>query len=394
MDILIIADFYGNIEAKNDNSRFAYLANMLIKDGHNVEVITSDFYHGKKAYFTKKPSDIANLKITMLHEPSYKKNICLKRFYSHYIFGMNVSKYLKSRKKPDVIYCAVPPLTAAYEAARYCEKNKIRFIIDVQDLWPEAFRMVFNVPILSSLIFFPFKLLANNIYKRADAICAVSETYCNRALRVNKKCKEGTVVYLGTDLDKFDEYAKEEPILKKGENEIWLAYCGTLGASYDLKCVFDTLRTLNDDRIKFIVMGDGPDKEELVEYSKGLNVVFTGMLDYKQMCSQLCECDIAVNPINSRSVATIINKHADYAAAGKPILNTQKTEEYQNLIEKFNMGYNCYSCKDLTSSLKVLLQDESKRYTMENNARSFAENNFNRKYTYSKLISCVVTNGE
>ena len=98
----------------------------------------------------------------------------------------------------------------------------IKFIIDIQDLWPEAFQMVFNTPIISKVVFTPFHWLANAIYRRADEVCAVSNTYTDRALKVNKKCKEGQAVFLGTELDTFDinstkatEIEKETGITKE-----------------------------------------------------------------------------------------------------------------------------------------------------------------------------------
>lgn len=43
--ILIIANFCGGMTLK---SRFAYLANILTEQGHEMEIITSDFSHGLK----------------------------------------------------------------------------------------------------------------------------------------------------------------------------------------------------------------------------------------------------------------------------------------------------------------------------------------------------------
>lgn len=67
--------------------------------------------------------------------------------------GENVEKYLKTKTPPDIIYCAVPSLTGPYKAAQYSKNNKSKFIIDVQDLWPEAFQMIFNIPIIPKLYF-------------------------------------------------------------------------------------------------------------------------------------------------------------------------------------------------------------------------------------------------
>lgn len=163
--------------------------------------------------------------------------------------GCNLRKYLKQRKKPDIIYCAVPSLSVASVAAKYAKENNIRFIIDVQDLWPEAFKMVFNIPILSGLLFFPFeKKKANYIYSVADEIIAVSKTYANRALKVNNKVKDYHVVFLGTELLHFDKYASCG--LNKPKNEFWIVYVGTLGHSYDLISVINALKIVKSKGIK------------------------------------------------------------------------------------------------------------------------------------------------
>ena len=153
----------------------------MLKENHAVEIVTSDFIHGKKEH-VKPVTEFRGIKITMLHEAGYKKNICLRRFMSHAELAQNISKYLKSRKKPDVIYCAIPSTDVAAAVARYCNRNNVKFIIDVQDLWPEAFKMVFNVPPFSNVIYYPLIRKANQVYKYADAIVAVSKTYLNRVI--------------------------------------------------------------------------------------------------------------------------------------------------------------------------------------------------------------------
>ena len=178
-DIIILADFCGPLDG-TFNSRFLYLADML-SDDNDVEIITSDFNHGEKKYFSRE-IEKHTYAITLLHEGSYSKNVCLKRFLAHLIWGINVKKYLNRRKKPDVIYAAIPPLTGPFAAAQYCRKNKIKFVIDVQDLWPEAFKMVFKIPIISDIVFMPFSCLANSIYRNAKEICAVSKSYADRSI--------------------------------------------------------------------------------------------------------------------------------------------------------------------------------------------------------------------
>ena len=387
MDILILADFLGPLDG-TFNSRFLYLGDMLAKE-HEVEIVTSDFDHGTKAYFDYE-IEKHDFKITMLHEGAYPTNVCLQRFYGHYVWGRNVRKYLAGRKKPDVIFCAIPTLKASYEAAKYCEKNGVRFVIDIQDLWPEAFQMVFNIPVVSQVIFAPFTFLANGIYKRADGICGVSDTYCERALKVNKKCKKGTTVFLGTELDTFDQYAAGTPIIPDKEGEVRLAYCGTLGASYDLTCVIDAIEKLNDPSLHFVVMGDGPKKEEFENRAKEkkINATFTGRLQYEAMCCLLSHCDITINPIMHLAAQSIINKHADYAASGLPVISTQESEEYRKLVEDYDMGFNCENgnIAELADKLGALIKDPQLRKRMGRNARKCASEKFDRKRTYKHLI--------
>ena len=396
-DILIISHFT-QAPREVGNGRFHYIAERINKENTNVEVITTSFSHRTKIprEVTDKQMRSISYKLTMLYEPGYIKNVSLKRFYSHFIMGRNLKKYLKGRRRPDVIYCAVPSLDIAKVAAKYAKENNIRFIIDIQDLWPEAFRMVFNIPIISEILFYPMKKQANYIYGIADKIIAVSQTYVNRALKVNKKCKIGNSVYLSTDLNEFDKLAKYNKFMGKPKDEIWLAYIGTLGHSYDLISVIDALKIIKDkgiNSIKFIVMGDGPLESKFKEYAKekGIYVEFTGRLSYEKMVGILTVCDIAVNPIKKRSAGSIINKVGDYAAAGLPVINTQECAEYRNLVTKYNIGFNCENTnvQDLVEKILFLYNDKVLRKLMGENNRMLAESKFDREKTYKKIIDLL-----
>lgn len=387
-----MTQYLRNIENFSDNnSRFIYLAKMLTNDLNNkVEIITSDFNHATKKHFFK-IGKLKRINITALHECGYSKNVCLKRFLSHMELAYNIKKYLNSRKKPDVCYCAAPSLDVAKVVADYCKKNKIRFIIDIQDLWPEAFKMVFNIPILSDLIFLPMQRRANYIYKQADEIVAVSETYANRAMKVNNKCKKPTVVYLGTEKDTFDIYAQSS--IDK-EDEIIISYIGSMSNSYDLFSIIDAISCLKINKnVKLLAMGDGFLKEKFIEYAKEKNIKaeFTGMLPYPKMLQRLVLSDIAVNPIRKGSAGSIINKVGDYAMAGLPVINTQECKEYRNLLKKYEAGINC-ECENLNeivAALEKLIMDIDLRKKMSINSRKLGIKYFDRKSTYSKITDVL-----
>lgn len=389
-DIVIIAHFAASLQP-GDNNRFFDLAKRLSDHAH-VELVTSDFYHGGKC---RRMGDYSGLpfRLTLLHEPGYPKNVCLRRFYSHWVFGRNVAKYLKQRKTPDVIYCAVPSLDAAGAAADYARKSGVRFIVDVQDLWPEAFRMVFHVPVVSDLLFAPMSKKANRIYAQADEIIAVSDTYRQRAAGEN----QGRTVFLGTELDLFDAHIRENPAPAKEPGEVWLAYCGTLGSSYDLPCAMDAMAILAErgyENVTLHVMGDGPLKEKFRAYAeqRGVSVRFWGRLPYGEMCALLSACDVALNPIRAGSAGSIINKHADYAAAGIPVVSSQESREYRELVEKYEMGLNCANGDpaDLAEKLAFLLERPEERLRMGKNARRCAEERFDRGKTYREILDLIL----
>lgn len=393
--IMIIAHFcdYG---PENTNNRFNYIASLCAQNQFDVELVTSSFCHRSKMQRSAVRQNDCAYQTVLIAEPSYHRNISLKRlFYSHKKFAANLSDYLKKCDKPDLVYCAVPSLDAAEVAAQYCKQKGIPFIIDVQDLWPEAYKLVFHIPVLSDLLFRPMEKKANRVYGQADAVIAVSQTYVDRALSVNRKCKNGTVVYLGTEMSKFDAAASAADS-SSPNGEIVIAYCGTLGHSYDLRCVMDALSILKNrgyQKVKFLVMGDGPLRKEFEDYAaeKQICCEFTGYLKYEDMVSRLIKCHITVNPITKGSAGSIINKVGDYAMAGLPVINTQESMEYRNLVDEYRMGFNCENgnADEMADRMAQLIDDPELRQKMGQNARQCGEQRFDRACTYTRILDII-----
>lgn len=390
MDIVIVAQYLRDIEHfERNNSRFIYLAKMLVKDNANqVEIITSDFAHGRKQHFSG-VGELDDIKVTACHESGYPKNVCLKRFASHKELARNIGKYLKTRKKPDLIYAAVPSLAVAEACAEYCTKNDVKFVADIQDLWPEAFRMVLDIPVISDIGFYPMKKQADKIYSAADEIVAVSETYAQRAKSVNIKCKKPTVVYIGTEKDSFDGYVSNS---SREHEELTISYIGSLSNSYDLETIIDAVSRVSKP-IKFLVIGDGPYRERFESYAREneINYEFTGLLDYPEMVERLVKSDIAVNPIHKGSAGSIINKVGDYAMAGLPVINTQECREYRDLLNEYNAGINCQceNSDDVYNALVTLIEDEKLRKEMGKNSRRLGEERVDRAISYQRIIQRI-----
>lgn len=397
MIIKIISNFPDALNGKQD-MRFTYLANLLVKRGHNVELIISDFDHEVKDVRKRDDYSVYDFKITALHEPTYSNNLSLKRLYAHYRWGKSVGMYLYSLSVvPDVLYVPIPSLTAAREAATYCKKNpSCKYVVDIQDLWPEAFQMLVKNALLKKA-FFPFSLYVNYAYRNADFIIGVSDTYRDRALSVNKKLQAGLTVFLGNDGGLFDE-GKKLFYVEKPENEFWLAYIGTMGFSYDLNCIVDAIRIVNErrrieKRVKFIAMGRGPLLEDFKAYAEksGIDYEFTGALPYQEMVGKMCSCDVVMNCIKPGAAQSITNKVGDYALSGLPVINTQENQEYRNLVNEYQCGINC-DCGnsiEVADAIEKLAMDTDLRKAMGEQARKLGVEKFDRRFTYLQIVDAL-----
>ena len=397
MKIIIIANFPSNLDGRRAMGRFTYLGEMLCERGHQVELIVSDFEHGTNTHRSDDSikREAYRTKITMIHEPGYAKRIGFQRLKSHYVWGKNVGRYLYSIEKPDVVYCAIPSMTVGVEAGKYCEHNKVKYIIDVQDLWPEGFMLSTRNKLLQKIIL-STSFYVDKAYKAADVVVGVSETYCNRALSVNKKTRRGVSVYLGNDAVLFDA-AKEKEHVDYNDEYLRLAYIGSISYSYDIPCFLKALKKYKDNncqpKIKFICMGHGPLLNDFDNMAQrlGVDCEFTGALPYEQMVGKMCSCDMLANPIVRRAQQSITNKIGDYALSGLPVINTQWNEEYRRLVEKYNIGINCEceNSEEVFEALKRLASDEKLRKEMGANMRKFGVDFFDRRNSYLNIIKVI-----
>ena len=144
------------------------LADTLIKRGHKVVIWSSAFNHQDKTHRCKKIKEInvnKNLIVRLIPSPGYTKNISFGRLWDHYLLGVNLKRVLlEQTEKPDVAFIGFPPIEFAYEAAEWLKKNKLPFMLDVKDQWPDIF--ISKVP----KIFKPFiELALTNYFSKSKA---------------------------------------------------------------------------------------------------------------------------------------------------------------------------------------------------------------------------------
>lgn len=396
LEALIVANFVST--DGSGNCRFGELARRLAGAGANVELVTSNFEHDNHTRRTH-PTLPNDYKLTMLHERGYRRNVSLKRLISQKSFANSVAKYLRTKTTaPDLVYCASPSPSAARVCAEYAQRHGTTFVVDIQDLWPEAFAMSFPMPRVIHRIFQPMIRSSRVAYRQADLVVGVSGTYIAHAQHIAGHQLPASVVFLGTSLAAAEQTASEGA-RQSDTKRTKIVYAGTLSHSYDLPLVIDAMESLSqaDDSfstLELVVLGDGPKREEFEQYAQhsGVTVRFLGRLAYSDMLQQLRSCDIAVNPIVAGSMGSVLNKAGDYAAAGLPVINTQESPEYRKLLDHYEAGLNCDngSIADVAAEIRELVENPALKARMGHNSRRMAEELFDRDTTYAALVRTLV----
>ena len=382
--------------------RTMYLFDMMRRMGYSVTLLTSDFNH-----YAKKVRDVKKFRedypeyndIEIVHMPSYSKNISLKRYYSEKVHANNIKKWCKQHiSEYDVVMVSMPAIGTIKKIHPMCEKHGVKMLIDVRDLRPESFRVVVKNELLYKIMFWGMKRSADRAYSYADEMVAVSEEYLARGMSCNHKAKDPVAVYIGSALEKFDDgvrkYAKD---IIKPENEIWVTYAGTLGASYDLLTLIKAAKVIQEDpnnQVRIKILGQGPDESKYRQAVKaeGVRIVeFLGFKPYEEMAAFLSKSDMTINSVKKNGSQSIINKVADYFAAGIPMINGCSCKEQQIMVDQYQVGlnYEPENVDSLVEVIRTLAADSKKRQVYGENARNLAMIKFDRKNSYLEIIKRI-----
>lgn len=407
-------------------TRFRALSSLLAQEGFEVDLITSSFQHWDKTHRDTSRECYRGLpyRIVFIDEPGYTRNLDLARIRSHAQAAKNLRAHFErcfasADSAYDLIYFEIPPNDVARACAEAAHAAGVPCIADINDLWPEAMRMVVNVPIVSDIAFYPFARDAKRVYGLIDAAVGTSDEYATRPAADRNRPYERLTVYVGNNLSDFDRGARERAgDVTKPAGEVWATYAGTLGASYDLAtlvraaALYDKKRrgqgepdepAANEGReraqapampaLRVKVLGDGPDRVKLQELAVALDapVDFVGYAPYDLMAAYLCASDIVVNSLVKSAPQSIVTKIGDYFASRNPTLNTGSSPEFRALIENEDVGANV-EAEDpaaLARALAELACDPAARERQGRRARAVAEERFDQERSYRAIVNLI-----
>lgn len=388
-------------------TRFKTIAEMLVEAGYQVDLITSAFQHWEKAQRdVDAPAYLDHpFGVVFIGEPGYKHNLDPRRIWSHHVAARNIRAYfddefVRDSHAYDLIYAEIPPNDVALSCAEVAKRQGIPFVVDVNDLWPEAMRMALDVPFVSDVLFAPFARDAKGVYELLSAAVGTSDEYAARPGLDRKTPYEHRTVYVGNDLSAFDDGVRDHSAqIQKADGELWVTYAGTLGASYDLETLILASKAAAEVlceggySLRVKILGDGPERKKLeamIEEAQA-PVDLMGYTPYEEMAAWLVASDVMVNSLIKAAPQSIVTKIGDYLAAGRPLINTGSSEEFRRKVTMDGFGVNV-DAEDpvaLAAAIIELALSEDARRTMGIKARVIAEEQFDRKTAYLPIIDLI-----
>ncbi|HEU5289371.1 MAG TPA: glycosyltransferase family 4 protein [Cyclobacteriaceae bacterium] len=255
MKVLILHQYF-NTPASGGALRSYYLATALAQKGIDTKVITT---HNRP---DRKTEIIDGVEVHYLPIPYDNRFGFFKRISSFLKFVWSIVREAGQFRDADICYAISTPLTIGLAAIWIKRRYRIPYFFEVGDLWPEAPVQlgIIKNPILKSILY----KLERSIYKRAEAIVALSEAIRTEIL----KKVHGKDVHIIPNMADTDFY---KPELKRAEleakfsvqNKLVVSYIGTMGLANGLEYLLACAETSEALPIQFLLCGEGAMLEKL-----------------------------------------------------------------------------------------------------------------------------------
>ena len=246
--------------------------------------------------------------------------------------------------KPDVILAPSPPLTIGISAWLIGVWHKCRFIYNVQEIYPDV---AVNLGILKNrLIIRILESLESFVYKKAGALAVISEGMAKRVREKGVRNEKVHVIPNFVDIDDFKPLPKVNGFsVSHGlQDKFVVSYAGNMGKPQGLDVFIEAANLLrNEPGIHFLMMGDGSERERLIEQAKRLNLQNTTILPYQPydtMAEAYATADASFVPqAPGTSNDGIPSKIYRIMACARPVIaSTDLDSDIASLVMKSDAG--------------------------------------------------------
>jgi len=383
-------------------TRHYELSKRLVEKGCNVTIFASSFHYQKFA--DSKLSENEKYKIEVKDNVAfiwiksfpYKKNNW-KRIVNMLTYSLRaykLSQILLKREKinlPDVVVGSSVHLFSVLVAYFISKKLKVKFIMEVRDLWPATLIEFKKILKYHPLITF-LSLLEKFLVNRADILITVLP---NVHLYYSKfNIEEKNIIWIpnGVHTDVFKAETKKK-------EEFTIMYAGIFGLEGNLETLIQAAKILKQQQngIKFILLGSGERKKlllELVEKYELQNVEFRNPVGKEKMPAMLAGADVFW--LGTRKVKNLykygfsFNKLFEYLAAGRPIIFSIDSE--YNPVKEADAGLtippeDARALSDAITTLFLMPKNELRQ--LGENGRKYARKYYDWDILSQKLYDLI-----
>ncbi len=345
-------------------------------------------------YIEKKYGD---LKFVHIRCSDYSKTD-LKRIINMEQFAYKFARIAKEFDPPDIIvadaYCInYKPIY------KYCRKQGIPFIVDVRDLWPLSIVEYLNLSEKNPIIKIMYKM-EKQMYIDADKIIfsfyGGNDYLRDRGLDAIIPKEKVCYINNGVDIDSFIKNASIYKFVDEDLDNIdsfKVIYVGSIRTANNLGILLDAAKLVNNKKIKFLIWGDGDDRD-LLEHriaDEGIdNVIFKGFVEKKYIPFITKKADINLihnNPSELFKYGISFNKIFDYLAAGRPTLSTFPCKYNPAVLDNTGLFVD-KPCAESIASLIDFMSISDNEIFCKN--AILASKKYDYKYLSEKLLSIII----
>lgn len=368
-----------------------------VKMGAKVTVITCcpNFPQGKvypgyknKLYQRTTVSGINVIRVWSYISPNKGKIRRTLDFFSFSISSFIVGLFAST----DLIVATSPQFLSALSGRWLAFFKRKPWVMEVRDLWPASLITVGAMNEGGTLKF--LRWIELGLYTSANKIVVVTDSFKQEIFYRGISKSKIAVVKNGANLELYSNQPTDEQLKKDLglENFFVLGYIGTHGMAHKLDFILDCAKELNDSDYKFLFVGDGAEKQSLLEKARTLNlknVIFLDPVVKTDVWRYISILDVMIVPLKKENIfkTVIPSKIFETAAMGKPIL-LGVDGEAREIIESYNAGlfFEPQNQTEFIRAVELLKADTELYQNLQKGCEKLASD-FERKKMASLMLN-------
>lgn len=331
MKILYFHQHFGTPKGSSGTRSYA-MARALITDEHQVTMVCGSYqradldlpYDFSQSWAR---GEIDGIDVISLPLAYSNRDGLVKRAFTFLRFALR-SINIALKHDYDLLLATSTPLTAGMPGIAASLLRRKLFVFEVRDLWPELPRAL---GVKNPFILGGMSILEWLSYRTAQACIGLSPGIVEGIQKRAQPSKTIAMIPNGSDLELFQPKSRADLNLPDIPDDAFVAaFTGAHGIANGLDAVLAAaavLKEKGEKRIKLLFIGDGKEKDRLVQQAKADdldNCLFIDPMPKTELASLLgsLNCGLMIlKNVPAFYYGTSPNKFFDYISAGLPVLN-------------------------------------------------------------------------